>query len=405
MNLLYIVTAKLRRCSLFAVMLCLLLLSACDHRSRSDATADEDVEDQAMAMMSSDDFSGFRQAEGRREFVFPSDHGHHDGYRTEWWYVTGNLHTDEGRRFGYQLTFFRVLMQPPGSDHQADAEQGSSWRTAAVWLAQAAVSDIQRERFYTSEQLSRELPGLADAASDRLQVRVNGWSLTAPADDPLATGEMTLFMDSVDFSLALTLEADKPVVLQGDDGLSRKSADDAASASWYYSLTRLSSTGELRLSDADADSVYAVSGSSWLDREWSTSALSARQSGWDWFALQLDNGHDLMYYRLRLEDGSIDAASAGVLVDPAGKVTHLRHADVSATPLANWYSRQSDNTYPVSWRLQSASGDWQLQLDAMIPNQAWSGQFQYWEGAGSVSGDWLGDNIKGQGYVELTGYD
>jgi len=358
-----------------------------------------------MAMMSSDDFSGFRQAEGTREFVFPADHGQHEGYRTEWWYVTGNLQTDAGRHFGYQLTFFRVLMQPPGSQQAVDAAQGSNWRTAAVWLAQAAVSDIESERFYTSEQLSRELPGLADAASDRLQVRVNGWSLAAPADDPLATGAMQLSMDSEDFSLVLTLQAVKPVVLQGDGGLSRKSADDVASASWYYSMTRLNSTGELRLSEADADSVHAVSGYSWLDREWSTSALSARQSGWDWFALQLDNGHDLMYYRLRLEDGSIDAASAAVLVDPAGRVTHLRHADISATPLANWYSRQSGNTYPVRWRLQSASGDWQLQLEAMMPNQAWSGQFQYWEGAVSVSGDWLGDTIKGQGYVELTGYD
>ena len=386
---------------LLAVLLGVLLCAGCDSGGNADSEAA--AQDQAIAMMSSDDISGFRQAAGARKFSFPADHGHHDGYRTEWWYVTGNLHTEQGRRFGYQLTFFRVLMQPP--DEQSASDPDSAWRTQAVWLAQAAVSDIDNQRFYTSEQLSRELPAVADAASDRLQVQVNGWTLAAPENKPLATDSMELFMDSEDFILSLTLQAAKPVVLQGDNGLSRKSADDAGSASWYYSMTRLRSAGTLRLPADATDTTHAVSGNSWLDREWSTSALSARQSGWDWFALHLDNGQDLMYYRLRLDDGSIDSASAGVLVDANGAVRHLQHDDISAQAQANWYSRQTDKTYPVSWRLQSATDDWQLQLEAMMPNQAWSGQFQYWEGAVSVSGDWQGETVKGQGYVELTGYD
>ena len=379
----------------------MLLLVGCDHSGEHHV--DQVAQGQAMAMMSSADISGFRQAVGSREFSFPADHGYHQGYRTEWWYVTGNLHTEAGRRFGYQLTFFRVLLQPPGE--QAASDPGSVWRTEAVWLAQAAVSDIDQQRFYTSEQLSRELPGVADAASDRLQVQVNGWSLAAPENNPLATDSMELFMDSEDFSLALSLQATKPVVLQGENGLSRKSAGDAANASWYYSMTRLRSSGELQLSNADGRQSFALQGNSWLDREWSTSALSARQSGWDWFALQLDNGFDLMFYRLRLDDGSIDAASAGVLVDAQGKVMHLRDNEISAKVQSSWYDRDTDKTYPVSWRLQSASGDWQLQLAALMPNQSWSGQFQYWEGAVSVSGQWHDENVKGQGYVELTGYD
>jgi predicted secreted hydrolase len=388
---------------LLAGLLGIMLCAGCNSNGNADSEAA--AQDQAIAMMSSDDISGFRQATGAREFSFPADHGHHDGYRTEWWYVTGNLHTDEGRRFGYQLTFFRVLMQPPGEQAVTVSDPDTVWRTQAVWLAQAAVSDIDNQRFYTSEQLSRELPAVADAASDRLQVQVNGWSLAAPDNKPLATDSMQLFMDSEDFSLSLSLQAAKPVVLQGDNGLSRKSADDAGSASWYYSMTRLRSAGTLRLPADETDTTHAVSGNSWLDREWSTSALSARQSGWDWFALHLDNGQDLMYYRLRLDDGSIDSASAGVLVDANGAVRHLQHDDISAQAQANWYSRQNDKTYPVSWRLQSAAGDWQLQLEAMMPNQAWSGQFQYWEGAVSVSGDWQGETVEGQGYVELTGYD
>jgi len=384
----------------------LLCLLGCDHGSGpGSADTDAAVADQAMAMMSSEDIDGFRLASGQREFSFPADHGHHDGYRTEWWYVTGNLHTGSGRRFGYQLTFFRVLMRPPDADVKQETVADSAWVTSAVWLAQAAVSDIDRQRFYTSEQLSRELPGVSAAAAERLQVQVNGWSLAAPEDDPLATDRMELYMDSEDFRLALTLAAEKPVVLQGDNGLSRKSADDAGSASWYYSMTRLRSEGSLQLMTDGNETVHTVSGSSWLDREWSTSALSARQSGWDWFALQLDNGVDLMFYRLRLDDGSIDAASAGVLVAADGSVRHLHVDDISASPQASWYSRETDKTYPVSWLLQSTDGDWRLQLEALMPNQAWSGRYQYWEGAVGVSGVWQGKSIKGQGYVELTGYD
>ncbi len=382
--------------------LCLWLV-ACDGDTARRGHAEQT--DLAMVMLSAAADDRYLRAQGRREFEFPRDHGRHDGYRNEWWYVTGHLQTDAGRQFGYQLTFFRVLVRPPAGAGQAEPTPASGWTTAAIWLAQAAVSDIQRQRFLTSEQLSRELAGAAYAADDRLLVRLNRWSLRAPEAQPLASTSMELFMDSDDFSLALTLQAQKPVVLQGDNGLDLKSADAEGSASWYYSVTRLRSAGTLTLHSADGPQTFAVHGSSWLDREWGTSALSPRQSGWDWFALQLDNGHELMFYRLRRDDGSIDQASAGVLVDPHGRVTRLRRADIKATPLASWYSRQSGKTYPVSWALQSAAGDWQLRIQPLLPNQAWNGRFQYWEGAVRVHGEWRGDDIEGRGYVELTGYD
>lgn len=398
--------AKQVMCALCIVAM--LVLIACERTppAASSSQQPSSQSDRAMAMLSVEHSDGFRQAQGQREFVFPKDHGHHHGYRTEWWYVTGNLQAENGRRFGYQLTFFRVLLRPPAQSQKVAATATSAWSTAAVWLAQAAVSDIDQQRFYTSEQLSRELPGAAQAADDRLQVRVNSWTLAAPQTDPYAVADMELFMDSDDFSLQLSLHADKPVVLQGDNGLSRKSADDSDNASWYYSMTRLHSSGELRITQPQSsDEVLTVSGSSWLDREWSTSALNTRQAGWDWFALQLDNGHELMFYRLRLQNGDIDQASAGILVDASGQVTPLLNSDISAQPLSSWYDRQNNKRYPIAWRLQSAVHGIDLQLRAMLPNQAWGGRFQYWEGAVSVRGEWQEGAVTGRGYVELTGYD
>jgi len=189
-------------------------------------------------------------------------------------------------------------------------------------------------------------------------------------------------------------------MFQGDQGWSQKSADDPLNASYYYSQTRLNTQGQLQLGDQQ----FSVSGNSWLDREWSTNALHARQSGWDWFALQLDNDHELMFYRLRFQDGGVDAASAGVWVDPAGKIQHLNVDDVVLTPTQFWHSPQTGIRYPVAWQMNVTALDLQLRLQAAMPNQLWNTRFTYWEGAMDIDGAQAGKPIAGLGYVELTGY-
>lgn len=345
---------------------------------------------------------GFQRADQQREFSFPEDHGKHPGFRSEWWYLTGNLDAD-GRRFGYQVTFFRFVIDPKeGSESTEKSPWGQSpWESDAVWLAQAALTDVDNNAFLTSEHLSRELTGLTGSISNGLDVQSNGWRLYQA--EPNAPYQLEIQAD--EFSLALTLESIKPVVLQGDNGLSQKSADDPLNASYYYSQTRLHTSGELQLVDhALTDQTLAVIGSSWFDREWSTSALNARQAGWDWFALQLDNQHELMFYRLRLDDGSADAASAGVWVGPAGQVTQLTVDDVLLIPGDSWRSPETGKDYPVAWTMNIQRLGIELQIEAVIPNQHWNGWVSYWEGAVDISGVYVGESIHGRGYVELTGY-
>ncbi len=336
---------------------------------------------------------GFVGADRPRRFVFPDDHGVHPGFRSEWWYVTGHLFSGK-RQFGYQLTFFRFVVDPA-----EDAEQ--AWESDAVWLAQVALSDLENGEFYTSEQFTRELSGISQAALQRLDVQVQGWRLYQAAADP-ADGARPYQLRVVadEFELELDLLPDKPLVLQGDQGWSKKSANDPMNASYYYSQTRLTTNGKLKLNEEQ----FEVRGSSWFDREWSTSALHARQTGWDWFALQLDNQHELMFYRLRLEDGSIDTASAGVWVDAEGRTTRLGVDDVQLEPTRFWRSSDTDSRYPIAWEVSIDSMDLQLQIEAIIPNQLWNSRLTYWEGAMKVTGKLDNQPIGGLGYVELTGY-
>lgn len=330
----------------------------------------------------------YRRVDQPHIFHFPRDHGMHPGFRSEWWYLTGNLDSD-GRRFGYQVTFFRFLVDP-----QEDADD--AWEADAVWLAQAAVTDIENGGFLTSEHLSREMTGITEASDVSLDVRSNGWRLHQP--DPKAP--YLLSVEADEFSLELELKPAKPLILQGKDGLSRKSAEDPENASYYYSQTRMQTDGHLLL---DGQS-FAVHGLSWFDREWSSSALHARQAGWDWFALQLDDGHDLMFYRLRLDDGGIDEASAGVWVDPTGQSTRLRYDHVDVQPQEFWENPATGKRYPVAWTLNCEPLGLHLKVSAVMPGQVWQGSVSYWEGAVGVTGMDGKRPVSGRGYVELTGY-
>lgn len=333
---------------------------------------------------------GFARASEPRTFVFPADHGPHPDFRNEWWYFTGNLESADGRRFGYQLTFFRIALAPEVPT------TGSRWRTNQLYMAHFAVSDFASESHHGFQRFGRGAAGLAGARNPPLQVWLDHWELQA--EDPSG---FPLRLTAAESGLAIDLRLvpEKPIVLNGDRGLSRKSAE-AGNASYYYSATRLSTEGDVRL----GAETFEVSGNSWLDREWSTSALAADQQGWDWFALQLEDGRDLMLYRLRRTDGSADPASAGTLVDSDGEARHLVADDMDFEVLDHWRSPESGIRYPRRWQLNLPRDDLVLEVIPEFDNQEMDVVVRYWEGAVRVQGRQGDRPLAGRGYMELAGY-
>ena len=308
----------------------------------------------------------------------------HPEYATEWWYLTGNLQTESGRRFGYQFTLFRVGLRP------GEPLKDSAWRTQQIYMGHIAISDAAGARHYSAERFARAAAGLAGVRVAPFEVWLGPWSMRAN------TGlfPLTVSAQNEDIGLSLQLQSgDKPLVLQGERGLSRKSATPG-NASYYYSFTRLPTRGELRI----GNTVYTVQGDSWMDREWSSSALDRDQAGWDWFALQLDDGRDLMYYQLRNKQGGMHAFSRGSLVEKDGSVRTLQPDQVKLTPLRHWQTEDGVR-YPVSWRLQVAEFQLDLEVQALLDDQQMDHSVRYWEGAVEVSG-----SHPGRGYLELSGY-
>lgn len=333
--------------------------------------------------------AGFARAYDVRTFRFPRDHGSHPRYRDEWWYFTGNLFSDEGRRFGYELTLFRIALTP-----HAPA-RASHWATNQVYMGHFALTDAAGHRFHFFERFSRGALGLAGARSKPFGVWLEDWAVRAEPQQP-DVWRLTASSDGVALSLALT--PTKPIVLEGDRGLSRKSAE-AGNASYYYSRPRLASDGMIRL----AGRRFRVHGTSWLDREWGTSALARDEVGWDWFGLQLSDGWDLMFYQLRRADGSRAPFSAGTLIDPAGRAIPLNARDVTIEVLDHWRSPHG-GTYPARWRFAVPSAALAVEVAPVLADQELAGSVRYWEGAVNVSGTHHDHRVKGAGYTELTGY-
>lgn len=335
------------------------------------------------------DTAGYARATEPRPLRFPDDHGPHPAYRTEWWYITGNLEADDGRRFGYQFTLFRTALAPE------PAGRASPWDTNQAFLAHLALTDVEGGAFVTEERFARGALGLAGARSDPFRVWLEDWSVRAEGEGAFPV-RLRAEVDGV--GLDLRLARGKPPVLQGDGGLSRK-GPAPGQASHYYSLTRMPTRGRL----LDGGDTTDVRGLSWMDREWSTSSLGEGMVGWDWFALQLDDERELMYYRLRRADGTASPFSAGVLVEPDGTSRILASEEVSAEPLEEWES-PARGRYPVAWRLEVPSEDLELSVRPVLPDQEWRETFRYWEGAVDVRGSRGGRDVQGWGYVELTGY-
>ncbi len=340
-------------------------------------------------LLSDKGFAGYARAIEPRVFSFPGDHGPHPDFRNEWWYVTGNLDEPGGQRFGFELTFFRFSLTPTD-----EVFIESAWRTNQVYVAHFAISEVSADQFHVGQRLSRGSGGLAGAVADPFRVWLDDWAI----DEVGPAGDWRLRAHGDGFGLELDLVPLKKPILNGENGLSRKSSE-AGNASYYYSIPRLRSSGILSIADQN----YAVSGLSWLDREWSSSALAKDQLGWDWFALQLSDGSELMIYQLRRNDGSIDVHSAGTRIDASGNTIHLQHKDVSITVTDYWDSERGGR-YPAGWEISIPSLDTSFEVTPAMSDQELITNVRYWEGAVDVSGQTGGQFVDGRGYVELTGY-
>ncbi|MBF0456115.1 MAG: carotenoid 1,2-hydratase [Magnetococcales bacterium] len=339
--------------------------------------------------------SGFHQAIQPRLFQFPADHGPHPTFKQEWWYVTGNVSSEQPKRdFGFQWTLFRVGLTatPP--------LRPSAWATSEIYMGHLAVTDIQSDQFYPAQKLARPALQMAGAQANPFRAWIENWQLVQKGGEPNKP-ILQLSAQTDLISLELTLEAIKEVVLQGDQGLSQKNSQPG-NASYYYSLPRLKSTGTLAIKGQ----TFTVNGLSWMDREWSTSALAADQVGWDWFSLHLSDGSDLIYYQIRNQEGKADPVSQGALIDSDGNKRVIRASDIQLTVLNHWTSPTSHSVYPSGWKLVVPGLNLSLILTPAIKNQELNQTLvTYWEGAVTVDGVYDGKKIGGKGYGELTGYD
>ncbi|HEX2214051.1 MAG TPA: lipocalin-like domain-containing protein, partial [Mycobacterium sp.] len=343
-------------------------------------------------LLSPEDLEGYALALEPREFSFPSDHGPHPDYRNEWWYLTGNLDAGGGERFGFELTIFRFALAPPGQVH---AGLSSAWTTNQVYIGHFALTHVAAGRFHVAERYARGALGLAGAQAEPLRVWIEDWHLQEANRD---ADRWNLYAVDGDVELSLSLDALKPPVLNGTGGLSQKSTE-RGNASYYYSIPRLEARGTLSV----AGNSHVVSGLAWLDREWGSSALSAAQEGWDWFALQLSDGSELMYYNLRRSDGSNDAHSAGTFIPREGGSMQLARQDVKVVVNDYWDS-PSGGRYPMGWTIGVPRLDLLLQVEPVLEAQELTTNVRYWEGAVDVTAERAGKPLAGRGYVELTGY-
>jgi len=350
---------------------------------------------------------GYARALEPRPFVFPTDHGPHPDFQSEWWYWVGNLSTPEGRRFGFQLTFFRFAVAPEAP------ERRSRWASRQVWMAHLALTDVAGGRFHAFERFRRgalDLAGASAAEDETFRVWLDDWQ--ARGLEPGALLPLRLLASAGGegdeggagkVALDLTLSAGKPPVLQGDAGLSQK-GPEPGNASYYYSLPRLPAEGSVTV----GSEIYPVRGSAWLDREWSTSALGTDEVGWDWFALQLEDAEgepwELMLYRIRREDGTASPVSEGVWVAPDGTSRRVAWRRTEVDVLDRWTSPASGAVYPSGWRIRLPEEELDLTVRPLLADQELDVAFRYWEGAVAVAGTRSGRPVEGRGYVELTGY-
>ena len=338
----------------------------------------------------------FDKVMGPREFTFPRDHGSHESYRIEWWYVTGNLQgtniIDPGskRRFGYQVTFFRI------AHPNKEVHSKSNWSANQLYAVHLAVSDIDKGKYYNEDDIARPIFGEAGASSETLHVWLRNWSMKLRGE------KLTINANTERFSLQLQLDASGEVLLQGDNGYSQK-GKEIGNASYYYSIPRMATKGNLEV----AGKSFIVDGSSWLDHEFGSSFLEPGTLGWDWFSIQLDDESNIMLFQLRDKSGNATFFS-GTVDQKGQKPIQLKSGDFTLSPSQTWKSKNSGGIYPISWDIKIPPLAISLNVKSAIPNQEFVSRsslgINYWEGLIEVSGIKNDTEVSGLGYLEMTGY-
>ena len=330
----------------------------------------------------------YKQALPGYRYEFPRDHYNHPDYQTEWWYYTGNLKSSDGHRFGFELTFFRQGVV-------RDQDQ-STWHIRDVYMAHLALSDISGQHFYHDERINRAGPGIAGIDERTGRIWNGNWQAQ------LSEAKQTLRAVNEKFAIQLDLAPAKPPVIHGRDGISSKS-EGAGHASHYVSFPRLGTSGTVELDGTS----YAVQGTSWMDHEFFSESVDTTERGWDWLSLQLDDNTEVMLYRLRHKDGSVDPYSSGSYIDAQGKCVFLSLNDFTMTPVdQTWTSRQTRGVYPIRWHVEIRELELDLDISTPLPDQELSGRVgpSYWEGAIDAKGRRGGNALRGSGYLEMTGY-
>jgi predicted secreted hydrolase len=348
----------------------LLLLAACEKPATPEQDGFAGLADKA---------EQFAQVTPGRPFVFPADHGPHNDFRIEWWYITANLKDEQGQRFGVQWTLFRNALRA--------GQTGTGWHDGTIWMGHAAVTSATRH--YAAERYARGGIGQAGVTLAPYAAWIDEWALrsTAPGQDPLAS--MELSAKSSDFAYQLTLKASRPLVLQGEKGFSQKS--DQGQASYYYSQPFFQTEGQLQIDGK----TYRVSGPAWLDREWSSQPLTANQSGWDWFSVHLDNGDAVMLFRVRQKNGEPYITGTWIAADGTTQLLHAQ--DIRLTPLDT--TRVAGYSMPTRWSVKIPGKGLDIIATALNPKAWMDLRIPYWEGPVTLSG-----SHQGAGYLEMTGY-
>lgn len=368
-----------------AFVLLLLLFGGCSPDPGSSSTPPAL---RVSSILGNDADTAFARARDVIPFEFPRDHGAHPEYRSEWWYLTVVLTDADGHDYGVQFTLFRYALS-------AQPASPGPWQTGQAYMAHLGVTDVRAGLHEGRVAFARGHPEQAGVQAAPLRAYLKNWHLAqvSPPGAPLALQlTATARADATEpLNVSLRVEQARPVLLQGNAGLSAKGPEQA---SYYYSLPRMSATGTLRIGEREV----AVTGQGWLDREWSTSVLGSHLVGWDWFALQLADGRDLMLFNLRRHDGARDPYDYGVIATDDGEQRKLGPADFALTP-TRWWTDDAGTEWPVAWRFEL--GQETFDVEALLDDQLMSLGVIYWEGIVAVRRD--GQRLGG-GYMELTGY-
>lgn len=338
----------------------------------------------------------WRQALPGYRYQFPRDHGAHEAFRTEWWYFSGNLQDAEGGKYPFMLTFFRVGLRPG-----APPASKSRWALRNLYFGHFSVLDAKRKKHRFSERISRGELEQAGASEAGLKVWLRDWRAESEGGEGLFSIRISAAAPGM--KLRLELKPGKPLVIHGEDGVSRK-APGPGRASHYYSYTRLLASGVLELEGRKIE----VRGTAWMDHEFGSNQLTKDQVGWDWLSLQLSDGRDLMLYLMRRKDGSVEPTSSGTLVEADGSAAHLRLGDFRFRGLDTWKSERSGAVYPMGWVVEVPAHGLRFRVTPYARAQEIESKgstgITYWEGgvfAKGVSGE---KKLTGVGFVEMTGY-